>query len=85
MCVQMHTLYIHILTCKLIIFRIFLLCGNNIEIGSIIVQICHYLKTDITVACQSRACYSMKSLGAKKVFQTESISIDQLLNKTPNG
>lgn len=59
-------------------------CGDT-GTGSIIVQLCSYLKADVTVACPSRVCYFMKYLGANTTYDTETASIDQLLCATPNG
>lgn len=68
----------------MIIFRIFVYCGDT-GTGSIIVQLCCYLKADVTVACPSRVCYFMKYLGATNTYETEVVSIDQLLSNAPSG
>lgn len=66
------------------IFRIFVFCGDT-GTASIIVQLCYYLKAEVTVACPSRACHLMKYFGATTTYETESFSIDQLLSAAPSG
>jgi len=68
----------------IIVFRIIVYCGDT-GTGSIIVQLCCYLKADVTVACPSRVCYFMKYLGATTTYETETVSIDQLLSTAPSG
>ncbi|KAL5237856.1 hypothetical protein ACI65C_005266 [Semiaphis heraclei] len=64
--------------------KIIIYCGDT-GTGSIIVQLCCYLKADVTVACPSRVCHFMKYLGATTTYETETVSIDQLLSTAPNG
>lgn len=59
-------------------------CGDT-GTGSIIVQLCCYLKADVTVACPSRKTYFMRHIGANVIYETETASIDQLLSSAPNG
>lgn len=66
------------------ICRIFVYCEDT-GTASIIVQLCCYLKTDITVACPNRMCHFMQYLGATTTYETESFSIDQLLSTAPSG
>jgi hypothetical protein len=68
----------------LMIFRIFVYCEDT-GTASIIVQLCCYLKANVTVACPNRVCHFMKYLGATTTYETESSSIDQLLSTAPSG
>jgi NADPH2:quinone reductase len=64
--------------------KILVYCGDT-GTGSIIVQLCCYLKANVTVACPSRVSYFMKYLGAHTTYETETASIDLLLSTVPSG
>ncbi|XP_050438086.1 reticulon-4-interacting protein 1, mitochondrial-like isoform X2 [Adelges cooleyi] len=64
--------------------KVLVYCGDS-GTGSIIVQLCRYLKTDVTVVCSNRASNFMKYLGATDTYEDGTVSIDQLLSNTPSG
>ncbi|XP_050531057.1 reticulon-4-interacting protein 1, mitochondrial-like [Daktulosphaira vitifoliae] len=64
--------------------NILVYCGDS-GTGSIVVQLCCYLKANVTVACTNRVSYLMKYLGALNTYEAETVSIDQLLSTAPFG